>query len=92
MGLQSHLEQHTRHGRDRSAEIASHQRMETNRQHLIQADPDAARILTVDFTTVLGNDANSRALAGILADYAQAKRQQGRTDLYYQLFEGTDLQ
>lgn len=87
MGLHSYLERHA----NRQAEIASHQRMENNRQQLIKTDPDAARILTVDFTQVLDNPANSHRIAEIVVDYQEAKLRQGRQDLYDALFAGTEI-
>jgi phosphatidylethanolamine-binding protein (PEBP) family uncharacterized protein len=87
----SYLERHTsQNDPDRRDEIASHQRMENNRQALIRTDPDAARILTVDFTQVLDNPANSRRIAEIVTDYKDAKLRQGRDDLYRALFTGIE--
>lgn len=91
MRLHSYLERHANRNADRQDEIASHQRMEANRQQLIRTDPDAARILTVDFTQVLDNPANSRRVAEIVVDYKAAKIRQGREDLYDALFAGTEI-
>lgn len=84
--LRSYLERHA----DRGAEIVHHERLEANRQHLIAIDPDAARILTINFTQVLDKPENSRAIADIAAAYCEAKHAAGRMDLYYRLFAGTE--
>lgn len=69
-------------------ETANATRMEANRRHLRQIDPDAARILATDCEAgQLSWKVNKRLTAEMDA-YATAKHKQGRMDLYSALFAG----
>jgi hypothetical protein len=70
--------------RDRVA--ANSAQMETNRQALHRADPDAARILTSSFGTGQHWKASPELLAQ-MASYSDLKYKQGRSDLYRAMFD-----
>jgi hypothetical protein len=70
-------------------EIAAAHRMEANRQHLHQIDPDAVRILTTNIVDAHQSWTVNAAFTAENSAYAAAKHEQDRMDLYRRLFEGT---